>query len=138
MPRKINILEKQYQVSIKPHHATSQTIVTDASDHAYVHSLAVGEHGLSNRFQDHDKRTSSTSRELLAIKSCLRLFATQLEDEAVKIPTDDINVARIVKKGSKRKHLRTIAARVFQICTQHDILINTTWIPRDLRITSVK
>ena len=66
------------------------------------------------------------------MKYYLQGFVNQLKYEMVEVRTDNINLSHIVKKGSMKKHLHALAAQIFEICTQHDILLNTTWIPRRL------
>ena len=119
--------------SIKRNHPTSQIIFSDASDHAYsgymLHRL--GEIICQSRFSRDQIGTSSTNRELLAIKNCLQSFASHIRHEAVEIRTDNKNAARIIEKGSRRPHLQDLAVHIFEICTQNDILLHPIWIPRE-------
>ena len=81
-----------------------------------------------SRFKEQKRRTSSTSKELLTMKYYLQGFVNQLKYEMVEVRTDNINLSHIVKKGSMKKHLHALAAQIFEICTQHDFLLNTSWI----------
>ena len=120
--------------AIKPHHPTSQIIFTDASEHSYGGYILQRLENVicQSRFDDDEKRTSSTNRELVAIKCCLQSFANQIRHEAVEIRTDNQNAVRIIQKGSKKEHLQNLAIQIFEICTQYDILLQPTWIPREL------
>ena len=120
--------------SIKRHHPTSQIIIyTDASDHSYggyiLHRL--GKTICQSRFPSDQIGSSSTNRELLAIKNCLHSFADHIKHESVEVRTDNINAARIIEKGSRRTHLQDLAVQIFEICIRNDILIRPTWIPRE-------
>ena len=119
--------------AIKPHHPTAQIIFTDASDHSYggyfLHRLE--KVICQSRFTPGEKATSSTNRELLAIKCCLQSFAKHIRHEAVEVRTDNKNAVKIIQAGSKKKHLHEIAIRIFEICTRNDILLHPTWIPRE-------
>ena len=120
--------------SIKPHHPTSQIIFTDASEHSYGGFILQRLEDVicQSRFDEDEKRSSSTNRELLAIKCCLQSFANHIQHEAVEIRTDNQNAVRIIQKGSKKKHLHSLAIQIFEICTQYDILLKPTWIPREM------
>ena len=120
--------------SIKPHHPTSQIIFTDASDHSYGGYILqrLGNVICQSRFNDDERGTSSTNRELAAIKRCLQSFANHLRHEAVEIRTDNQNAVRIIQKGSKKSHLQQLAVEIYELCTQNDILLEPTWIPREL------
>ena len=120
--------------AIKPLHPTSQIIFTDASEHSYGGYILqrLGNVICQSRFTEGEKATSSTNRELVAIKCCLESFADQIRHEAVEVRTDNQNAARIIEKGSKRPHLQQLAVQIFEICTQNDILLHPTWIPREL------
>ena len=119
--------------SIKRHHTTSQILFSDASDHSYGGYILqrLGKPICQNRFTPDQIGTSSTNRELLAIRNCLQSFAHLIRHEAIEIRTDSQNAARIVQKGSRLTHLQDIAVEIFQICTQHDILLHPIWIPRE-------
>ena len=119
--------------SIKRNHPTSQIIFCDASDNAYggfmLHRL--GKPICQSRFSHDELGTSSTYRELLAIKNCLLSFAGHIQHEAVEVRTDNKNAAGIIQKGSRRPHLQQLAVEIFEICLKYDILIKPTWIPRE-------
>ena len=59
--------------AIKPLHPTSQIIFTDASEHSYGGYILqrLGNVICQSRFTEGEKATSSTNRELVAIKCCL-------------------------------------------------------------------
>ena len=129
-----NNLRTHNGYAIKPHHPTTQIIFTDASEHSYGGYIfkRLGNIICQGRFTHQEQETSSTNRELLAIKTCLQSFSSQLQHEAVEVRTDNFNATTIIEKGSRKPHLHQIALHIFQICTQNDILLKTTWIPREL------
>ena len=109
---------------------------TDASDFAYGGFLLkrLGKVVCYGRFTDFQSTTSSTVRELLAIKYCLESFASQIRHESINVRTDNENAAKIITIGSKRPHLQDIAVDIFDICVRNDIRLHPKWIPREQNI----
>ena len=83
-------------------------------------------------FSAQEQKMSSTSRELIAVKCCLQSFAAQIQHEAIELKTDHVNASHNILKGRKRKHFHSLAIQIFEICIQNDILLKTTWIPREV------
>ena len=126
-------IDSSNDYSIKRSHTTSQIMFSDASELAYggyfLHRL--GRTICQGRFTTEQVGTSSTNRELVAVKNCLQSFAHLLRHEAVEIRTDNLSAARIIQKGSRRPHLQDLALQIFRLCTQNDILLHPIWIPRE-------
>ena len=75
---------------------------------------------MSDTWSDEEMRTSSTLREILAVKFVLLSLLDQLSGLTVKWFTDNQNVPRIVSSGSSKglKHcpsLTFVAVVVFQL-----------------------
>lgn len=129
----LNCIEERNGYPIKRNHLTSQLMFTDASDHAYggylLHRL--GKPICQGNFTPTQASSSSTNRELLAVKFCLQSFAHLIEHEAIEIRTDNLSAVSIIQKGSQRPHLQKLAIEIFQICTKHDVSLHPVWIPRE-------
>ena len=74
--------------------------------------------------------TSSTLREILAVKFVLLSLLDKLSGLTVKWFTDNQNVPRIISSGSSKGHLQTEALSIFYICCHRGISIEMEWIPR--------
>lgn len=68
-----NNIDMRNGFAIKPNHATSQIVFSDASNYQYDGFLLkrLGKIVCHGKFQEHEAWTSSTERELLAVKYCL-------------------------------------------------------------------
>ena len=82
------------------------------------------------RFEEDDKNTSSTYRELLAVKYILQSVGHQLRNQAVQWFSDNVNVCRIIEVGSRKPNLHEIAIDIFDLCINYDIKLLPSWIPR--------
>ena len=80
------------------------------------------------------QRTSSTFREILAVKFVLLSFVKQLSGLTVKWFRDNQNVPRIISSGSSKEKLQSEALSTFNICCSHGISIEMEWISQDPRM----
>ena len=80
--------------------------------------------------------TSSTFRELLGVADSLKSFGEQLRGNTVSLYTDNQNVARIVKNGSTKEHLQTLAITIFQWTLQNNVILKVNWVPREQNTTA--
>ena len=55
-----------------------------------------------------------------------------IRGKKVKIYSDNKNVQSVLKVGSKKEELQTIAMEVSEICENNGINISVEWIPREL------
>ena len=110
----------------------SQIIFTDASSHSYGGYILqrLGKIICHGKFDSYQQATSSTERELLAIKYCLESFAQIIRHEEVNVRTDNQAASIIIEVGSSREHLQKVAVQIFELCVTHDIKLSATWIPR--------
>ena len=109
--------------SFKPRYSTSKMIFTDASDTGYGGFTVdkLGEHVCTGKFTPEEANTSSTHRELLAIKFVLQSYGQLLEGQAIQVNIDNQPATRILTNGSTKLHLHKIALDIFQYCIKHDI-----------------
>ena len=83
------------------------------------------------QFYPEEIGTSSTFRELVAVKNVLYSFIGELKHEQISWMTDNINAARILRVGSSKDHLQDVALEIYSICLKCDIFINPVWVPRE-------
>lgn len=106
---------------------------SDASQFAYGGFIVekLGRVIAQGNFSDLESNTSSTYRELLAVKNVLSSLAHKLKKETVQWNSDNMNVSRIINSGSTKDYLQKIAIKIYNICTKNNIRICPTWVPRD-------
>ena len=114
-------------------HSYSKVVYTDASNHGYGGYMlqrldTIIAHG---KFTPDEKHTSSTLRELLAVKHVLNSLTEFLKHQVVLWHSDNINVVRILDVGSSKNHLQDVALDIYQSCLTHDVRIIPKWIPRE-------
>ena len=85
---------------------------------------------VSGVLSQEEMRTSSTFREILAIKFVLLSLVNQLSGLTVKWFTDNQDVPRIILSGSSKELLQSEALSIFNMCCSHGISIEMEWIPR--------
>lgn len=108
-------------------------VYSDASSSGFGGYLVqCGRECVSGSWTSAARNTSSTLREILAVKYVLMSFVSKLAGASVKWFTDNQNVPRILSCGSRRRHLQSEALEIFQICCRHPISIDLEWIPRHL------
>ena len=113
---------------------TRITVVTDASgDGAFGYQLeSPYKVLLRSAFSPEEKQSSSTMRELLALKF--------IYSSDVSIPwkglnilhlTDNQAVASIIERGSRKKHLQELVLEIFLGCRRKGINLSVEWRPRE-------
>ena len=108
-------------------------VYSDASDTGY--GGYVVEHGpcvATGQWSAEEAKQSSTWRELVAVRNVLQSVMTKLRNMRVRWFTDNQNVARILRVGSRREHLQAIALDVFFLIVHNQIQLEPEWIPREL------
>jgi len=83
-------------------------------------------------WMDSESLQSSTWRKLCAVEFSLQSFSPVLKGSHVKWSTDNQVAARIVKVGSMKLELHSMATRIFDICVQSGIYLDMQWITRTL------
>ena len=118
---------------LKRKHAHTKVVYSDASENGFGGYIAehLGDVIAKGSFTGSEKETSSTFRELLAVKQVLSSLITHLKHESVLWYTDNWNVSRILQVGSSKNHLQDLALEIFALCVRNDISILPCWVPRE-------
>ena len=118
---------------IRTNNSITKVVFSDASEKGYGSFIIekLGNIVARDNFNYSEKGTSSTYRELLAVKYSLESFYSLLTNQKILWHSDNTNVARIIQIGSRKPHLQKIALEIFKICLRFDIEITTQWIPRE-------
>lgn len=87
---------------------------------------------LRRSFDEEERKSSSTMRELLALKF---IYTSSIAEpwKGLRILhlTDNQGVASIVQNGSKKQHLQKIVLEIFLSCRKLNIELFVEWRPRD-------
>lgn len=122
---------KTFRIKTRPE--ITKIVYSDASGTGFG-GYAVEELGnviAKGNFNSFERGTSSTCRELLAVKYVLQSIPHALKNKTIEWFTDSDNACKIIKSGSTRTHLQNLAVEIFNICVIQNITIFPTWIPRD-------
>ena len=126
-------LQKCNGLQIKHNPMITKIIYSDASGTGYggflIQKLDI--EVAQGNFTTDEISTSSTNRELLAVKFILQSFSHILSNETVQWFTDNINVTRIIQSGSTKQHLQKIAIEIYNICIINNIILYPAWVPRE-------
>ena len=79
----------------------------------------------------HESQQSSTWRELEAVNRVLKSNISCLQNEKVRVISDNKNVSKILHIGSKKPYLQSIACDIEDSCSKFDIKIHGLWRPRN-------
>ena len=126
-------LKKHNSFQIKVKHVITKVVYSDASGTGYG-GYAVRKLGnviAKGNFLPNERNTSSTCRELLAVKFILTSLTTELTNQTVQWFSDNTGVTRIIEVGSSKPHLQSIAIDIFDICIVQNIKLIPAWIPRE-------
>ena len=116
---------------MSPKSSAVGVVYSDASDSGFGgYYVQCGLDLVSGVWSHEEMQTSSTFREILAVKFVLLSLVKQLSGLTVKWFTDNQNVPRIISSGSSKEQLQYEALSIFNICCSHGILIKMEWIPR--------
>ena len=86
---------------------------------------------MRGRFTYTESRTSSTFRELLAVKYTVSSLSTMLKGQSVLVNVDNFSASRILLIGSAKSHLQELALSIFKFCLAYDIRLVPKWVPRE-------
>ena len=115
---------------MSPKSSAVGVVYSDASDSGFGgYFVQCGLDLVSGVWSHEEMRTSSTFREILAVKFVLLSLVNQLSGLTVKWFTDNQNVPRIISSRSSEEHLQSEALSIFNICCSHGISIEMEWIP---------
>lgn len=111
--------------------STIGVVYSDATDSGFGgYFVQCGVDLVSGVWSEDQMHSSSTFREILAVKFVLLSLVNQLSGTTVKRFTDNQNVPRIISSGSSKGHLQSKGLFIFNICCNYGILIEMEWIPR--------
>ena len=118
---------------IKPKHAITKVVYSDASNDGYGGYIVskLDKPIAQGSFNEKQKEKSSTHREVFAVLHVLESLKKKLQGETILWHSDNINVAKIITKGSKKPDMQDIAMAIFSLCIKYNITIIPRWIPRE-------
>ena len=114
-------------------HSTSavRVVYSDTSGSGYGDfTVEHGCHVAHGAWSAEEMSQSSMWRELRAVRMVLESLIPKLKNERVRWFSDNQNVVRIMKVGSKKPQLQEEALAIFSIATQNLVRIEPEWIPR--------
>ena len=121
---------------IKEPVAACPAVYTDASDTGYGgYTVTLGTHVAHGICDLEDSLQSSTYRELKAILLVTRSLQHILANRKIKVFTDNQSTACIVCSGSSKPDLQDLAVKLYDVCVQHQIILQCEWIPRTQNTT---
>ena len=74
---------------------------------------------------------SSTWRELASVERVLKSNESSLSHKSIKVFSDNKNVSSILRKGSMKQSLQTLAMSVHEFCEKRQIQMASEWISRE-------
>lgn len=102
-----------------------QTIVAEQAD-GHLQTLEV-----MGVWNNQEKLKSSTWREIEAVKRVLYSNYSFLQDRKIKVFSDNKNFKTVLKAGSMKEDLQSVALDVYDLCTVNDITLIPEWVPRE-------
>ena len=100
-------------------------ICSDASDIAAgAVCVSHNEKYFHQMFSEQERLMSSTWRELKALQQSIFTFGKDIKGKTVKVLTDNQNCVKIVKAGSTKGHLQTLALSIFSFCFKNNVSID--------------
>ena len=92
------------------------------------------EYIVHKQFGSTEVGTSSTFRELVAVKHGIQQAKSLLQDKCVRWYTDSANVVSIIRKRSMVPDLQNITLEIFTITRQYNIQLAMTWVSLDYNL----
>ena len=126
-------LKQSNVLQIKHSPQVNKIVYSDASGKGYGGYIVqkFGKTIARGDFSVSEIQTSSTYRELLAVKYVLQAFKQNLESQCVQWFSDNANVSRIIASGSSKKQLQILAIEIYKICIINNIILFPAWVPRE-------
>jgi hypothetical protein len=90
----------------------------------------LGELVLQRKFSAVEMAESSTYRELVALWELYHLRAGAFAGAVILHYTDNFNVSLILKRGSNKPLLQSIALDIFTACNKSKVVLQSQWLPR--------
>lgn len=82
-------------------------------------------------FTPNERDESSTFREAVALLETLRSFVSQLSGRDVRAVTDNLALAWLWLRGSKKEQLNVLIKSIWAFSHQHGIRLAVQWVPRE-------
>ena len=82
-------------------------------------------------WNNQEKLKSSTWREIEAVKRVLYSNYSFLQGRKIKVFYDNKNVKTVLKAGSMKDDLQSVALDVYNLCTVNGITLIPEWVPRE-------
>ena len=80
------------------------------------------------------KRTlGSTWREIEAVRFCFLSSIKQFENKCIFWYTDNFAAQQIIKCGSNKKHIHSLALNIFNLTFDHNIHLEVFWVGREYK-----
>ena len=126
-------LQARNGFAIKRKVEITRVIFSDASERGFGGFLITkrGQELAKGDFSGSEKGTSSTHRELLAVKYVMESFGEKLAGQTILWYTDNQNVPIILRKGSSKLDLNFLALEIFGYSLKLGLEICPLWIPRE-------
>lgn len=114
---------------------SSVAIFSDASNSAGgAYTVDIDKHIFHQMWSKVEMSKSSTWREMKAIEQALISYQNLLTGKSVKWFTDNQNCISIVRSGSMKIDLQTLASSIFSVCASKGISLNIQWVPRSQNV----
>lgn len=115
------------------HKASAVRVVySDASNTGYGgYTVEHGPYIAHGLWNEEEIKTSSTFRELKAVRLVLESIAAKLMHARVRWFSDNQNVVRILQVGSRKLNLQQEVVKVLNLSLQYQINLEPCWIPRE-------
>ena len=127
-----NICLLPFQKMLKTDFIANVSLFVDASAHSCGgYCVELDNKIFHHSFSKVEILKSFTYRELQAVLLALQSYIYQLSYSKVSIYTDNQNVARILRVGSRVKELQVIALSIFDLSQVFSFQFSCQWIPRD-------
>jgi hypothetical protein len=108
-------------------------VATDAYGFGWGEHILGGIYNIDHEhFLERETIQSSTYCELLSVIRRLQSLIELGKAELVLVQVDALNTLGIIKKGSLKLALNTLAQELFLFCLSHKIVIFVEWVPREI------
>ena len=112
-----------------------RVVYSDASSTGFAgYTVEHGTHVAHGQWTETERNKSSTWRELSAVARVLEAVSSKLSNHRVRWFTDNQNVVRIIRVGSRVSELQEEALRIFKTMLYNNICIEPEWIPREQNV----
>ena len=108
-------------------------VYSDASQQGYGGYVVSDKEKLicHGQWSNSEKVMSSTWRELKAVHSMLLSIGSALNGHKVQWHTDNLNITRIIHRGSMKPDLQETTEGIVDLCAKYDVIITPIWVPRE-------